>query len=210
MTTEAPASTLTIADLEAASPDPASPFGVDEHINVATLDSYLDLEGAVYRDMRMMEDPADYEAIGGSSLMNFTVEGFRNVPFPFIATLPPLPVEGAYDGTTLFTVVWSPEGAIESVTPNFAQSTTIIEELFPQDSPLFLMCGGGGYAGLMRDVLVFLGWDPAKVYNLGGAWGYQGSHAVPLLTPREDGTIERTLWRADIAPIVFEDLDPIA
>lgn len=205
-----PASTRTIAGIEIATPSPDSPFGVDENINVTTLDNYLDIDGVTYRDMRFLEDPADYEAIGGSSLMNYTVEGFRIVPFPLIATLPPMPVEGTYTGDTLFSVTWSPEGGIQDVTPNYAQSMTIVEELFPKDGPLFLMCGGGGYAGLMRDFLVHLGWDATQVYNLGGAWGYTGEHAVPLLTPHEDGTIERCLWRADIAPIIFEDLDPIA
>ena len=51
-----------------------------------------------------------------------TVEGFKVVPFPYLATLPPLPVANAYDGQTAWTVEWADDGSIVSATPNFRES----------------------------------------------------------------------------------------
>ena len=38
-------------------------FGIDQNINEETIDQYLGRSDSVYRDMRMLEDPGDYEAI---------------------------------------------------------------------------------------------------------------------------------------------------
>ena len=63
-------------------PDPESDFGVDVNVNMDTIDSYLNLSDAVYRDMRMPVDPFDYNAIGGSSIASATIEGFAMIPYP--------------------------------------------------------------------------------------------------------------------------------
>ena len=42
------------------------------------------------------------------------------------------------------------------------------------------MCGGGGYAGATRSMLISLGWDENKVYNVGGYWYYKGNHNVEV------------------------------
>ena len=46
----------------------------------------------------------------------------------------------------------------------------IIEQIFPKDKVIFLMCGGGGYAGMTKNFLVSMGWDENKIYNVGGYW----------------------------------------
>ena len=40
-------------------------FGIDKNINETTIDNYLNRSDSVYRDMRMLKDPGNYEAIGG-------------------------------------------------------------------------------------------------------------------------------------------------
>ena len=40
-------------------------LGIDKNINETTIDEYLNREDSVYIDMRMLEDPGDYETIGG-------------------------------------------------------------------------------------------------------------------------------------------------
>lgn len=40
-------------------------FGIDKNINEETIDNYLNRNDSVYRDMRMLKDPGNYEAIGG-------------------------------------------------------------------------------------------------------------------------------------------------
>lgn len=42
------------------------------------------------------------------------------------------------------------------------------------------MCGAGGYAGQIKDMLISLGWDANKVYNVGGYWYYEGSNSVQV------------------------------
>ena len=42
-------------------------FGIDKNINEETIDNYLNREDSVYRDMRMLKDPGNYEAIGGDA-----------------------------------------------------------------------------------------------------------------------------------------------
>lgn len=194
--------------LPAPEPDPKSMFGVDKNINVRTLDAYLGRDDVAYRDVRMLFDPADYAAIGGNADLAETVSGFRIVPYPYLASLPPLPVKNAYVGEKLFTLTWDKKGAITAAVPNYQESRTVLEDLFPKDRAVFLMCGGGGYAAMTRALLTFLGWDPAKLYNLGAGWEYAGAHAVELIRyGKENGgeTLYAT-WRADYALIDFSRL----
>ena len=180
--------------LPASEPDETNMFGVDKNINMETLDQ------------------SDYAAIGGNADLASTVEGFRIVPYPYLATLTALPVEGAYDGDTLFTLTWNEDGSIASATPNYEESMLILEDCFPKDKPIFLMCGGGGYAGMTKSLLIFLGWDPALLYNVGGNWAYQGDHSVELIEYSEDakGNDYFCTWRADYALIDFSRLHPVA
>ena len=71
------------------------------------------------------------------------------------------------------------------------------------------MCGGAGYASMMRQLLVYLGWDPARVYNAGGAWDYTGYRAVPIVDYASDEP-RFYLWRTDIATIEFDQYRPIS
>lgn len=158
--------------LPAPEADPESPFGVDANVNVGTTDQWLGREDVAYRDMRLFFDPADYASIGGDPNLTATVEGFKVVPFPYLATLPPLPVANAYDGQTAWTVEWADDGSIVSATPNFRESGPLLDELFPKDKAIFLMCGAGGYAGQAKTLLVHLGWNADKLYNIGGFWNY--------------------------------------
>ena len=198
--------------LPASQPDETNMFGVDLNINMATLDEYLGRDDVVYRDVRMLFDPADYAAIGGNADLASTVEGFRIVPYPYLATLTALPVSGAYEGDTLFTLTWNEDGSIATATANYEESMLVLEDLFPKDKAIFLMCGGGGYAGMTKSLLIFLGWDPALLYNVGGNWAYEGDHAVELIQYSEDanGNDSFCPWRADYALIDFSRLHPVA
>lgn len=190
--------------LPSSDPDPENPFQVDRGVNMDTIDQYLNLPGVAYRDMRMVFDPADYGAIGGSPNLDIVLPGFAVVPFPYIATLPELPVEGAYIGPHLFDAEWSEDGTVASAVPLYEQSRQIIDELFPKDAPIVLMCGGGGYAGQMRQLLIFLGWDAGKLYNAGGAWDYTGYESIQIIDYAANGTPRSYLWRATIVPLEFD------
>ena len=202
----------TPAALPKAQTDENSQFGVDKNINMETIDAYLGREDVAYRDVRMLFDPADYAAIGGEADLTRTIEGFKIVPYPYLATLSALPVEGAYDGTCLFTVEWTPEGKVLSAEPNYRESRMILEELFPKDQAVFLMCGGGGYAQMTKELLIFLGWEESLLYNIGANWTYTGDHALELIVYPEYADEQNiyATWRADYAWIPFEKLQPLA
>lgn len=149
---------------------------IDKNINEDTIDNYLNRDDSVYRDMRMLVDEADYENIGGSSFLTGFVKGFEVVPYPYICNVEDLPSEvgTTYSGNTLFSLE---NGEYKE---NYKESLDIIESLFPRDKYIFLMCGGGGYAGKMKDLLVSLDYDEDKIYNVGGYWYYNGKNNVEV------------------------------
>lgn len=198
--------------LPAGEPDINNEFGVDMNINIETIDNWLNRDDVVYRDMRMLFDPAEFGDIGGEADLTRTIEGFKVVPYPYIASLPPIPVGNAYAGECLYSLTWNEDGTIATADANYEESVMILEELFPKDKAIFLMCGGGGYAGMTRALLIFLGWDASKLYNVGGNWGYTGTHSLELVVSPEDasGNSIYATWRADYAYLDFSRLNPIS
>lgn len=201
----------TLSPLPAPEADVESQFGVDKNVNIATIDNYLGRDDVAYRDVRMLFDPADYAAIGGDADLSKTIKGFKVVPYPYIATLSALPVANAYEGDTLFTVEWNADGTIASAEANYKESMLILEELFPRDTAIFLMCGGGGYAGMTKTLLMYLGWDENLLYNIGANWEYKGDNAMELIVYPEDANDENiyATWRADYAYLDFSRLHPL-
>lgn len=151
-------------------------FGIDKNINEKTIDSYLNRSDSVYRDMRMLKDPGNYEAIGGDSYLSGFIKGFEVVPYPYLVNVTSLPEEvgKTYEGKTLFTLK---DGKYIA---NYNESLSILEYLFPKDKNIFLMCGAGGYAGSTKEMLVALGWNKNKIYNIGGYWYYNGNNNVEV------------------------------
>lgn len=200
-----------VAELPAPEVDTESQFGVDKNINQSTIDEWLGRDDVAYRDVRMLFDPADYGSIGGEADLTATIEGFKVVPYPYLGTMQSLPVANAYTGNKLFEVVWNEDGSVASAEPLYEESMMILEELFPKDKAIFLMCGGGGYAGMTKQLLIFLGWDEAKLYNTGANWTYTGKHALELVVYPEDKDGHNTYatWRADYAYIEFDRLNPV-
>lgn len=151
-------------------------FGIDKNINEKTIDKYLNRNDSVYRDMRMLKDPGNYEAIGGDSYLSGFVKGFEVVPYPYLVNVTGLPEEvgESYTGKTLYTY------KDNKYVANYEESLDILLYLFPKDKNIFLMCGGGGYAGMTKNMLVALGWDKDKIYNVGGYWYYKGENNVSV------------------------------
>ena len=152
-------------------------FGIDKNINESTIDEYLGRSDSVYRDMRMLKDPGNYEAIGGDSYLSGFVQGFEVVPYPYLTNVTGLPEEvgETYTGATLFA-----QDESGNYVANYEESMEILETIFPKDKNIFLMCGGGGYAGMTKTMLVALGWDKNKIYNVGAFWSYNGNNKVEV------------------------------
>ena len=179
-------------------------FGIDKNINEETIDNYLGRSDSVYRDMRMLKDPGDYEAIGGDSYLSGFVKGFEVVPYPYLVNVSGLPEEvgDTYTGKTLFT---EKEG---EYTTNYEESMDILEYLFPKDKNIFLMCGGGGYAGMTKNLLVALGWDADKIYNVGGYWYYDGDNNVEVKNTKY-GDTTYDFWKVPYHDIDFDSLHEV-
>lgn len=181
-------------------------LGIDKNINESTIDQYLGREDAVYIDLRMLKDPGNYEAIGGDSYLSGFVNGFEVVPFPYIVNVSGLPeaVGKTYTGPTLFT---EKDGVYKA---NYVESFAILESLFPKDKKLFLMCGGGGYAGMMKKMLVSLGWDESQIYVVGGYWFYEGDFNVPVKRTTADGKVVYDFYKVPYHEIDFSALTPVS
>ncbi|MCR5373258.1 MAG: thioredoxin family protein [Solobacterium sp.] len=179
-------------------------FGIDRNINESTIDQYLGREDTVYRDMRMLVDEADYSAIGGDAYLSGIVEGFEVVPYPFLCNVEGLPPEvgAGYTGNSLFS------HTEDGYTANYEESLAILEYLFPKDRNIILMCGGGGYAGMTKDLLTALGWDEDRIWNAGGYWYYKGDHSISIRR-EENGEIYYDFHRLVYHPIEFTALHRI-
>ena len=169
-------------------------LGIDKNVNEASIDKYLNRSDSVYYDVRMLEDPANYEEIGGDRYLSGLVEGFEVIPYPYLVNVEGLPEEvgSTYAGKTLYTHTG------DKYTANYKESKKILEDLFPKDKNIFLMCGGGGYSGMTKSMLVSLGWDASKIYVVGGYWYYEGEHDVKI--KQDDGSY--AFWK-----IAYHDID---
>ena len=181
-------------------------LGIDKHINEKSLDKYLNRSDSVYRDMRMLEDPGYFEAIGGDSKLSGFVKGFEVVPLPYIIPIDDLPssVGKTYEGKTLFSLDENGD-----YVANYDESMDIIEYLFPKDKVIFLMCGGGGYAGKTKEFLVKMGWDEDKIYNTGGYWYYEGKNNVKVKVKR-NGQEEYDYWKVNYHDLNFDSLHEVS
>lgn len=181
-------------------------LGIDKNINEENIDKYLSRDDSVYYDMRMLIDEAEYENIGGDSYLSGFIKGFEIIPYPYLAPVSNLPEEvgESYQGRTLFS-----KNENEEYVPNYEESFEILEFFFPKDKNIFLMCGGGGYAGMTKTLLVALGWDENKIYNVGGYWYYNGKNNVIVKRENSDKSVSYDFWKVPYHNIDFDKLHEV-
>ena len=138
-------------------------LGIDKNINEKTIDKYLGRKDSVYYDVRMLKDEADWEKIGGDSYLSGFVKGFEVLPYPYL-------VDDSINK--------------DLYKSNYKESLEILEYFFPKNKNIFLMCGGGGYAGQTKKLLVSLGWNENKIYDVGGYWYYSGKNNIKVKVKR--------------------------
>lgn len=180
-------------------------FDIDKNINEETIDNYLNRSDSVYRDMRMLKDPGNYEAIGGDSYLSGFIKNFEVVPYPFLVNVNGLPEEvgDTYTGKTLYTLTDKGD-----YIANYKESKEILEYLFPKDKNIFLICGGGGYAGMTKTMLIDLGWNKDKIYNVGGYWNYKGNYSISTVN-NHDSKTKYDFWKVNYHDIDFDNLTEI-
>ena len=69
--------------------------------------------------------------------------------------------------------------------------------------------GGGGYSGMMKNMLVKLGWDGSKIYDVGGYWFYEGENSVKVKRLLDDGSVVYDFYKVPYHEIDFETLTEI-
>lgn len=177
-------------------------FGIDKNINEETIDNYLGRSDSVYRDMRMLEDPAKYENIGGDRFLSGYIKGFEVIPLPYIIPVEGLPEEvgNTYYGNTLF------REENGKYIANYKESNKILEQIFPKDKVIFLMCGGGGYAGMTKNFLISMGYDENKIYNVGGHWYYKGKNNIEVPKKEINGQLTYDFSKVPYHKIDFDKL----
>ena len=158
-------------------------YGIDKNINETTIDNYLNRSDTVYRDVRMLVDSASWENKGGDRYLTGYIKGFEVIPSPYLASYTDAYIKqkekenvyGLYTGKTLFTL--QDDG---TYTPNYKEAMEILEAIFPKDKNIFIICGAGGYAGQVKDMLISLGWNKELVRDIGGYWYYNGKNSVQV------------------------------
>lgn len=183
-------------------------YGIDKNINENTIDNYLDRSDTVYRDLRMLVDTASWEKKGGDRYLSGFIRGFEIIPYPYLAGFSKEyrdikekeNIEGLYEGPTLFTL--NEDG---TYTANYNESMDILEYIFPKDKNIILICGAGGYAGICKKMLVALGWDQNKIYNIGGYWYYKGKNNIQVKNTK-NGEITYDFWKTLYHNIEFDKL----
>ena len=68
------------------------------------------------------------------------------------------------------------------------------------------MCGGGGYSGMMKNMLVALGWDGDKIYDVGGFWFYGGENMIEVKRIRDNGEVVYDFYKVPVHEIDFDGL----
>lgn len=186
-------------------------YDIDKNINEKTIDNYLGRSDTVYRDVRMLIDSATWENKGGERELTGFVEGFEVVPYAYLTEFPQEYIDqkssenvsGLYTGKTLFSL--DKNG---NYVANYKESMEVLEYLFPKDKYIFIMCGAGGYANFTKQMLVALGWDKNKIYNVGGYWNYEGNRSISTIN-NHDSKTKYDFWKVNYHDINFDDLTEI-
>lgn len=186
-------------------------LGIDKNVNEWTIDSYLGRSDTVYIDVRFLKDVAEWGNVTqGDTYLSGFVKGFEVIPYPYLASFTEEyassvtgMVGNLYDGRTLFT-----DNGDGTYTENYEESLEILEYYFPKDKNIFIMCGGGGYAGQTKTLLVALGWNQNKLYNAGGYWYYNGNNNVEVKTNRSNETTY-DFWKVKYHEFNFDELHEV-
>ncbi|NLP21378.1 MAG: hypothetical protein GX368_00925 [Erysipelotrichaceae bacterium] len=186
-------------------------YDIDKNINEKTIDNYLGRSDTVYVDVRMLDDPAPWENKGGERMLTGFIEGFEVIPYPFLTAFPEEYVKqkedenvvGLYVGDSLFHI-----DEAGNYVANYKESMDILEFMFPKDKYIFIICGAGGYANFTKQMLVSLGWDKEKIYNIGGYWHYEGNKGISTVNNYGD-EVKYDFWKVSYHDIDFDNLTPV-
>lgn len=139
-------------------------------INHENFLEFMDVEDAVYIDLRNFED--------------YTKKHFKNFEvIPFFAY-----IYNENAGTEGFPQLY--KGTHDAPVAVYDSSEAVLNALFPKDKTLMLMCQSGGRVAMLMKMLAANGYDMSKIYNIGGMAQYTGEQYREFLTDTEELNIE--------------------
>jgi rhodanese-related sulfurtransferase len=128
----------------------------------------LGRDDVVYIDLREANTNERDDGYADNNYMGVHLKGFKNIEFVSY-------IQG--NKNQLFYV--APD---KSLAPRYTTSLEILEELFPKDKAIFLMCDSGNKARSVMKLLAQYGWDMSKVYNVGAIANYGNSNYLLIST----------------------------
>ena len=84
----------------------------------------------------------------------------------------------------------------------------ILEYLFPKEKKILIMFGGVVYEKKKKNLLISLGWDKNKIYNVGGYWYYNGKNNIQI-KKEENNKTTYDFWKINYHNIDFDNLTEI-
>ena len=131
-------------------------------VNTQNIDNYLFRDDTVYVDLRPYNEIAKEGHIAGFSFFPY---------YDLIATM-----EGTKDSqgnpkdNRLFKMKNDRGmlGQIGNFSPNYVESEQVINKLFPKDKYIFAITISNNECMYFLNLLIQYGYDPAKLYNVGG------------------------------------------
>ena len=62
---------------------------------------------------------------------------------------------------------------------------------------------------MMKSMLVALGWDGSKIYDVGGYWFYEGANKVEVKRTLADGTAVYDFYKVSYHELDFDELTEV-
>jgi hypothetical protein len=137
-------------------------------INAANLDKYLFREDVQYIDLRYIDD----------ILRDGYIAGFQFLPFHSI-------IASFGNPATLYNMKdvkdengnWIYAGHVGGFYPQYQESEQIIKHLFDKNKKIFFVSQAGSEGSYIINLLIQLGYDGNKLYNVCGVMGTEGAYS---------------------------------
>ena len=151
---------------------------VDSGVNTSNIDEYLFRDDVIYVDLR----PNSWVAKDGH------IAGFSFYPFYDL-----IAHRNYTDRLFMMDTVYSEDGnkiiggEVGTFIPNFVESEIVINNIFPKDKYIFAISQSGLESCYFLNLLIQLGYDSSKLYNIGGfsiSTGFENLAYISIENPK--------------------------
>ena len=170
-------------------------------INSSNLDKYMFRDDVQYVDLRSAK----------MVLEEGYVAGFEFIPYySIIASF------NEYDALfQMRTVIGEdgtryPAGQVGGFVPQYLESEQLVKNLFSRDKYIFLISQGGSEGSYLIKLLLQLGYNGEKIYNVGGVSHNEGIASYKSVESNKYYVKGNGTWKAKIDYDYLSDLTPIS